>query len=151
MCVSAAEALIAIFEDIVQQDLVPSLVLMDFFFALHVVKALLAASITLRDDALLSPGDRLFGCPKHLLSETLLEPQQSSDSLKTEIRERQGRSLVAIQSCSLSFHYFILGKADGIDCSELNWGILGDMELFNIPMEGNFINEPMHTSGPSTE
>lgn len=85
LCVSAAEASIDIFEDMVPQGLVSSLVLIDFFFALHVVQVILAASALYCPETHQAQAKRCvailkaigsFGCPKHLLPETLFELQQ---------------------------------------------------------------------------
>lgn len=84
-CVSAADASINIFEDMVRQSVVSSLVVGDFLVALQVLQVTLVASALYCPETHRGQARRCvgilraigsFGCPKHLLQETLYELQR---------------------------------------------------------------------------
>ena len=85
-CVSAAQASIEIFEDMVRESVVSSLVMMDFFFALQVVQVILAAAAVYCPETYKGEAKRCIailraiatsGYPKHLLPETLFQLQRA--------------------------------------------------------------------------
>jgi hypothetical protein len=84
-CLSAAESSFDILESMVQHNVVSSLVITDFFFALHTLQVILAACGLYHGDVyqdrvrrclkiLLAIG--VSGYPKHLLPETVFQLQQ---------------------------------------------------------------------------